>query len=60
MLEKVRDREEINEKLKKEVGVAAEQLRKNCTELNNSKAELTRRRAEISVSFIANSNVNRC
>lgn len=51
MLEKIRDREALNEKLKKEVGVATEQLRKNCTELATSKTELQRRRIEISVSY---------
>lgn len=44
MSEKLKEHEELNDKLQKEIGVAAEQLRKNGIELQ-------RRRTEINVNY---------
>lgn len=49
LLEKIKDWEHINMKLKNDLGVASEQLLINCDELSNSKMELQRRRNEINV-----------
>lgn len=51
LLEKMKDWEHMNIKLKNDLGVASEQLLINCDELANSKLELQRRRNEINVSF---------
>lgn len=50
LLEKMKDWEHTNMKLKSDLGVASEQLLINCDELANSKMELQRRRNEINVS----------
>lgn len=52
LLEKMKDWEHMNIKLKSDLGIASEQLLINCDELANSKIELQRRRNEINVSFI--------
>lgn len=52
MLEKMKDWEQMNMKLKSDLGNASEQLLLNCDELANSKMELQRRRNEINVSFL--------
>lgn len=51
LLEKMKDWEHMNMKLRSDLGIASEQLLINCDELANSKMELQRRRKEINVSF---------
>lgn len=54
MLEKMKDWEQMNVKLKSDLGNASEQLLLNCDELANSKMELQRRRNEINVRLTNN------
>lgn len=54
MLEKLRDWEEVNLKLKNELADASHQLIVNTSDLANSKIELQRHRTEIDVSNIEN------
>lgn len=51
MLEKLKDWEEMNLKIKSDLGVASNQLIGSCTDLANSKMELQKCRNEINVIF---------